>query len=108
MCKKVMWANEWPPHGLVMGCHVAVGKCPMRVCNQNFKIKNVGPPNLAKVPPNMVVDPIVTDINKYKQWTNSSISPKLVVVSTTMCFVITISQKGEAMGSTPGPPQPTL
>jgi hypothetical protein len=33
------WANGWLPHGPVMGCHVAVGKCPMRARNQFSKIK---------------------------------------------------------------------
>jgi hypothetical protein len=40
------WANGWLPHGPVMGCHVAVGKFPMRAQNRIFKNKKKGLPNL--------------------------------------------------------------
>ena len=51
--KWLAWANGWLLHGAVMGCHVAVGKFPMRAWNQIFKNKN-GPPNLVEVLPNLV------------------------------------------------------
>jgi hypothetical protein len=33
----VTWPNERPPHGPVMGCHVAAGKCTRMPNNQDFQ-----------------------------------------------------------------------